>query len=123
MTIGHLSGPSPIRVSAATASSATSILSKLPSTPTTTTPVHHGPVRAVNSASGLAIDGPRVFSHGDSGAFIAGPEAKFTALLTGGTGPTDSTDITYGTPMWWLWEDVIKPEFPGANLSFDLPNN
>ena len=60
---------------------------------------------------------------GDSGALIAGPEAEFTALLTGGTGPTDSSDVTYGTPMYWLWEDVIKPKFPGANLYFDLPLN
>ncbi|KDQ49643.1 hypothetical protein JAAARDRAFT_200650 [Jaapia argillacea MUCL 33604] len=60
---------------------------------------------------------------GDSGALIAGPEGEFAALLSSGTGPTDSSDITYGTPMYWLWEDVIKPQFPGANLYFDLPQN
>ncbi|KAG9079917.1 hypothetical protein FRC06_007320 [Ceratobasidium sp. 370] len=60
---------------------------------------------------------------GDSGALIAGPGAEFTALLTGGTGLADSADITYGTPMHWLWNDVIKPQFPGANLQFDLPPN
>ena len=36
---------------------------------------------------------------GDSGALIAGPKAEFIALLAGGTGPTGSSDITYGTPM------------------------
>ena len=60
---------------------------------------------------------------GDSGALIAGPEAEFAALLTGGTGPTDSSDITYGTPMYWLWKNVIKRQFPDANLYFDLPQN
>jgi hypothetical protein len=60
---------------------------------------------------------------GDSGALIAGPEAELIALLTTGTGPTDSSDVTYGTPMYWLWNDVIKPQFPGANLYFDLPPN
>jgi len=72
---------------------------------------------------------------GDSGALIAGSLAEFVALLTGGTGPTDSSDITYGTPimgltmsfqsqyiMYWLWNDVIKPQVPGANLYFDIPS-
>lgn len=56
---------------------------------------------------------------GDSGALIVGPEGEFVALLTGGTGPTDSSDITYGTLMDWLW-GVIKAEFPGANLYFEI---
>ncbi|CAE6532659.1 unnamed protein product [Rhizoctonia solani] len=60
---------------------------------------------------------------GDSGALIAGPLAEFIALLTSGIGQTDSSDITYGTPIHWLWNDVIKPQFPGANLYFDLPKN
>jgi hypothetical protein len=60
---------------------------------------------------------------GDSGALITDPEGKFTALLTSGTGPIDLSDITYATPMYWLWEDVIRPQFPGADLYFDLPEN
>lgn len=60
---------------------------------------------------------------GDSGALIAGPEAEFIALLTGGTGPTDSSDVTYGTPMHWLWKDVIKLQFPDAVLYIELPQN
>ncbi|KAG8756942.1 hypothetical protein FRC11_004910 [Ceratobasidium sp. 423] len=56
---------------------------------------------------------------GDSGALIVGPEGEFVALLTGGTGPTDSSDITYGTLMVWLWE-IIKAEFPGTNLYFEI---
>ena len=56
---------------------------------------------------------------GDSGAEIAGADNEFGLQLTGGAGPTESSDVTYGTPMFWLWENVIKPEFPGANLYFD----
>ena len=59
---------------------------------------------------------------GDSGAVIASADAKFIALLTGGTGPTDSCDITYGTPMYWLWKDVIKVQFPNATLYFEIPD-
>lgn len=53
---------------------------------------------------------------GDSGALVVGHEAEFVALLTGGTGPTSPSDITYCTPMHWLWNDIIKPMFPGAKL-------
>ena len=55
---------------------------------------------------------------GDSGSIIVDALGKFVALLTSGTGPTDSSDVTYGSPMYWLWE-VIKAEFPGANLYFE----
>jgi hypothetical protein len=58
---------------------------------------------------------------GDSGAAIGGTNNDLVAQLTGGTGPTDSSDITYGTPMEWLWNDVIKVEFPNAVLFFDGP--
>ncbi len=60
---------------------------------------------------------------GDSGSLIAGPKREFIALLTGGTGPTNSADITFGTPMEWLWNDIIKPKFPGAVLYFNIPRD
>jgi hypothetical protein len=60
---------------------------------------------------------------GDSGAAIVGAKNDFVALLTGGTGVTDYSDITYGTPMEWLWNDVIKVQFPDAILFFDVPAN
>ncbi|KAI0028686.1 hypothetical protein K488DRAFT_89481 [Vararia minispora EC-137] len=72
-------------------------------------------VHAYNNDSGPFSRG------GDSGSLIVGPKREFIALLTGGTGPTDSADITFGTSMEWLWNDVIKPEFPGAVLYFDTP--
>ncbi|CAE6507643.1 unnamed protein product [Rhizoctonia solani] len=60
---------------------------------------------------------------GDSGALIVGSLAELGALLTSGTGPTNSTDITYGTPMHWLWDEVIKLQFPEANLHFVITDN
>ena len=59
---------------------------------------------------------------GDSGSIIVDALGKFVALLTGGTGPTDSSDITFGSSMYWLWE-IIKAEFPGANLYFEDDDN
>lgn len=58
---------------------------------------------------------------GDSGAAIVGTNNDFVAQLTGGSGSTDSSDVTYGTPMQWLWDDIIKAEFPNAVLFFDPP--
>ena len=60
---------------------------------------------------------------GDSGAAIVGANNDFVAQLTGGVGVTDSSDITYGTPMEWLWEQIIKKRFPNAILFFDVPAN
>jgi len=49
------------------------------------------------------------FSRGDdSGAAIVGANNDFAAQLTGGTGLNDPSDNTYGTPMEWLWNDVIS---------------
>jgi hypothetical protein len=56
---------------------------------------------------------------GDSGAVVGCPNGEFVSLLTGGTGPSESVDITYTTPMHWLWVEVILVKFPGANLYFD----
>lgn len=56
--------------------------------------------------------------HGYSGSIIVDSCGKFVTLLTSGTGPTDCSDITYGSPMHWLWE-IIETQFPGANLSFE----
>jgi hypothetical protein len=56
---------------------------------------------------------------GDSGALIVDALGQFVALLTGGTNKgTGSSDITFATPMEWVW-DLIKNKFPGANLYFD----
>ena len=52
---------------------------------------------------------------GDSGSMIASGTGEFGGLLTGESGKTESSDITYATPMFWLWL-IIKDEFPNANL-------
>jgi hypothetical protein len=56
---------------------------------------------------------------GDSGSLIVSTTGEFLALLTGGTTKgTDSSDITYATLFEWVW-DLVRAEFPGANLYFD----
>ena len=52
---------------------------------------------------------------GDSGSIILDRAGRIVALLTGGGGTTDETDVTYGTPYWWL-EEQIKKTFPGCHL-------
>ena len=65
------------------------------------------------------IDSIAFSKDGDSGALIVDALGRFVALLTGGTDKgTDPSDITYATPMEWVW-DLIKDRFPGANLYFD----
>ncbi|KAI0247604.1 hypothetical protein BJV78DRAFT_1380229 [Lactifluus subvellereus] len=56
---------------------------------------------------------------GDSGSLIVSSIGEFIALLTGGINKgTDASDITYATLFEWVW-DLVKAEFPGANLYFD----
>ncbi|KAH8992420.1 hypothetical protein EDB92DRAFT_1945213 [Lactarius akahatsu] len=53
---------------------------------------------------------------GDSGAIIVDGEGRIGGLLTGGSGGTESTDVTYATPFYWLLEERIKTRFPNAHL-------
>jgi hypothetical protein len=56
---------------------------------------------------------------GDSGSLIVSAGGEFVALLTGGTYMgTDGSDITFATLFEWVW-DLVKEEFPNANLYFD----
>lgn len=61
---------------------------------------------------------PAFSKGGDSGSIIASGTGEFSGLLTGGSGKTESSDITYATPMFWLWP-IIKAKFPDANLYFN----
>ena len=54
---------------------------------------------------------------GDSGSVIVDAEGNLVTLLTSGTGPTYSPDVTYGLPICWLWE-IIEVHFPGVTLNF-----
>ncbi|KAG8729944.1 hypothetical protein FRC10_003284 [Ceratobasidium sp. 414] len=57
-----------------------------------------------------------VFSaRGDSGSIIVDGLGRIGGLLTGGAGKTETSDVTYATPMWWLWPR-IKQKFPNAHL-------
>jgi hypothetical protein len=38
---------------------------------------------------------------------------RIVGLLTGGSGTTDSTDVTYVTPYFWV-EEQIKMVFPDS---------
>ncbi|KAI6097141.1 hypothetical protein EV401DRAFT_2247385 [Pisolithus croceorrhizus] len=52
---------------------------------------------------------------GDSGAIIVDGKGRIGGLLTGGAGQTESTDVTYATPFYWLLQR-IKARFPHACL-------
>ena len=65
----------------------------------------------------LPYDKSDVFSaHGDSGAIIFDGQGRIGGVLTGGAGKTDSTDVTYATPFYWLFDERIKAHFPNAYL-------
>jgi hypothetical protein len=58
-----------------------------------------------------------VFSaRGDSGSVIADGRGRIGGLLTGGAGKTDSTDITYATPLYWLFPRIKANGYPNAHL-------
>lgn len=53
---------------------------------------------------------------GDSGSIIADPNGCIVGILTGGTGgQTDTYDVTYATPYYWVHER-IKEAFPNSYL-------
>jgi hypothetical protein len=58
-----------------------------------------------------------VFSdHSDSGSIIVDGLGRIGGLLTSGNGTTVTSDVTYATPMWWLWPR-IKKHFPNAHFN------
>ena len=48
---------------------------------------------------------------GDSGSIVVDGWGLIVGLLSGGAGASDSTDVTYLTPYFWL-EQRIKEAFP-----------
>ena len=60
---------------------------------------------------------PGAFSvEGDSGAVVVDGQGRIGGLLTGGSGATASTDITYVTPIDFLLKS-IKCRYPNAHLN------
>ena len=54
-------------------------------------------------------------SAGDSGSIVVDGEGRLVGMLTGGSGTTESADLTYITLYFWLQERV-KKAFPGCFL-------
>ncbi|KXN93289.1 hypothetical protein AN958_00213, partial [Leucoagaricus sp. SymC.cos] len=52
---------------------------------------------------------------GDSGSMVADGLGRMGGMLNGGSGKTESSDVTYVTPMFQLWE-WVKEVFPNACL-------
>ncbi|KAG8805884.1 hypothetical protein FRC17_005289, partial [Serendipita sp. 399] len=52
---------------------------------------------------------------GDSGSIVIDGQGRIVGLLTGGSGTTEFTDVTYVTPYFWL-EERIKMAFPNSYL-------
>lgn len=59
-------------------------------------------------------DGP-FSAPGDSGASIVDRTGRLVCMVTSGAGATASTDLTYATPFWWLFER-IKGRYPQAYI-------
>ena len=59
-----------------------------------------------------------VFSEpGDSGSVIADIRGRIGGMLTGGSGKTRSSDLTYAMPFWWLLRCIRTNGFPNAHLN------
>ena len=53
---------------------------------------------------------------GDSGSIIVDGRGRIGGLLTGGAGKTESSDITYATPFFWLLPRIKQNGFHNAHL-------
>ncbi|KAF8970664.1 hypothetical protein BDZ97DRAFT_55681 [Flammula alnicola] len=53
---------------------------------------------------------------GDSGSIIADSRGRIGGLLTGSAGKTESSDVTYATPLFWLLPRIKGNGFPDAHL-------
>ncbi|KAM5531457.1 hypothetical protein V8D89_014847 [Ganoderma adspersum] len=53
---------------------------------------------------------------GDSGSIIADIRGRVGGMLTGSSGKSTASDITYATPFWWLLQQIRANGFPDAHL-------
>ena len=51
----------------------------------------------------------------DSGSVVGGPSSRIIGMVTGGTGKTDSTDVTHLSP-YYFFDERIKKAFPHSHL-------
>ncbi|KAI9574756.1 hypothetical protein HD554DRAFT_2034732 [Boletus coccyginus] len=59
-----------------------------------------------------------VFSElGDSGSIIADIRGRIGGMLMGGSDKTNSSDMTYATPFWWLLQHIRANGFSNAHLN------
>jgi hypothetical protein len=54
---------------------------------------------------------------GDSGSAIADIRGRIGGMLTGSSGDTKCSDMTYATPFWWLLGRIKANGFPNAHLN------
>jgi hypothetical protein len=52
---------------------------------------------------------------GDSGSIVVDGLGRIVGMITGGSGSTERTDVTYVTPYFWI-EEQIKKAFPNSHL-------
>lgn len=57
---------------------------------------------------------------GDSGSVVGDANSHIVGMLTSGAGQTDSTDVTYVSPYYFL-DERIKKAFPNSYL-YPIPN-
>jgi len=57
---------------------------------------------------------------GDSGSVVVDGKGGIVGVIIGGAGQADSTDVTYLSPFYWVWER-IKAVFPDAHLYPNTP--
>ena len=71
----------------------------------------------------LPYGGRGAFSDsGDSGAIVLDRRGRIVAVLTGGGGTTNETDVTFGT-AWYELEPHIKKALPGCYLYPAVPDD
>jgi hypothetical protein len=58
---------------------------------------------------------------GDSGAIVIDRKGHIVAMITGGGGTPNKTDVTFGT--WYELEPHIKKTLPGCFLYQDVPDD
>ncbi|KAF9503583.1 hypothetical protein BS47DRAFT_788573, partial [Hydnum rufescens UP504] len=54
---------------------------------------------------------------GDSGSIIADICGRIGGMLTAGSGKTETSDVTYATPFWWLLKRIRADKFPNVHLN------